>query len=163
MRITRINRIPGITLVELLAVLAILAIILTFASAPLERVSARVDVDTTRENIRKLVSVAQRSAARHEIPVVISVSEKLGRTHLQARYSYRWRNLRLDPIPSYSLPPLVHVVLENGSKTIELREDGMARRDQVIRFYSEVNPEYSVDFAIEGAGNNDPQSHGKTR
>jgi len=85
------------------------------------------------------------------LPVVISVSKRLGRTHLEASYSYRWRNLRLDPIPSYSLPPKVNAVLQGGRRTIELGDDGLAQLEQVIQFNSEVNPEYAIGIRIAGA------------
>ena len=105
---------------ELFAALGILAVVLSFAATPLERMSARVDVDIAHQNISEMLEAARKAAAKHELPVVITVSKRLGRTHLEARYSYRWRNLRLSYIPSYSLPPKVDLVLENGSSRIEL-------------------------------------------
>ena len=143
------NRVRGITLVELFAALAILAIVLSFASPPLERMSARVDVDIARDNIEHMLKTASRAAVKHELPVVISVSDHQGRTHLAAHYAYRWRSLRLHHIPSYTLPPMVNAVLMNGSKTIELGKNGYAGHKQSIQLYSETNPGYSVSIRID--------------
>ena len=143
------------TLVELFAALAILAVVLSFASSPLERMSARVDVDVAHENFSHMLSIARRAAVKHQLPVVISVTKRFGKTHLEASYSYRWRNLRLDPIPSFSLASGVGALLEDGSSVIRLEEDGFTRKTQHIRFFSEVHPDYMVEARIEGAGAND--------
>lgn len=144
-------RVFGITLVELFTALAVLAIILSFASAPLQRMSAYVDVDIAHDNISHMIRVARRSAANNRLPIVISISRKEGRIHMEANHSYQWRNLRLDPITPYSLPEGVNAVLDGDQTSIGFGEIGQALQVQQMQIFSEANPEYRVDLMIGGA------------
>jgi Tfp pilus assembly protein FimT len=142
----------GITLVELFAALGTLAVVLSFASAPLERMSARVEVDLAREDMVQTMRVAQRAAIRTNFPVSVSLSGNHGNTRLKAEYSHRTLSLRLDYLPSYIIPENLVVSFSEGQSIIEYRPAGEPVPSGTIRLFSQVNPDYVVEIQVDEPG-----------
>jgi Tfp pilus assembly protein FimT len=143
----------GITLVEIFVALGALAIMLSFAAAPLERISARADVDIARENIVNALTVAQRSAVRAHVPVRVYLSESASfdRPHLQLAAGYSPLRGAVDfyPLPNYALPAHVTVTLSAGMSVIEYLPAGNLVAEGVITLSSETNPGYVIDLRID--------------
>jgi Tfp pilus assembly protein FimT len=142
----------GITLVELFAALGTLAVVLSFASAPLERMSARIEVDLAREDIVQTLRVAQRAAIRTNFPVSVSLSGTHRNTRLKAEYSHRTLSFRLDYLPSYVIPESLVVSFPEGQSIFVYRPAGEPVPSGTIRLFSQVNPDYVVEIQIDEPG-----------
>lgn len=147
------HRFRGITLVEIFVALAVLAILLSSAAAPLERISARADVDIARENIVHALNVAQRSAVRANVPVRVYLSESASddRPHVQLAAGYSPLRGAVDsyPLPNYALPAHVTVTVSEGMSVIEYLPAGNLAGEGVITLSSESNPGYVIDIRVD--------------
>lgn len=147
------------TLVEIFVALGALAVLLSFAAAPLERMSARVDVDIARDNILQALNLAQQSAVRGNVPVRVylpgnAANAPTPRVQLIAGFSPLRGEVGLFPLPHYSLPEHVRVAMSAGlseeMSVIEYLPQGRPARDGVITLWSESNPEYVLDIEVGG-------------
>lgn len=146
-------RLRGITLVEIFLALGVVAILLSAASAPLERMSARIDLDIARDNILHTLHVAQKSAVRANVPVRVHLSRSAAnhppRLQLVAGFSSRRGELGLYPLPRYTVPENVRVTLPEGMTAIEYLAEGRPAMHGVITLSSESNPEYVLEIRVD--------------
>jgi Tfp pilus assembly protein FimT len=129
-------------------VLAVVAVLLASAAAPLERMSARVDVDIARENIVHALKAAQHSAVRANTPVRVFLSENTLHNRLVAGFSSHRRHMNFYYLPNYTLPEHVTVTMTEGMSMIEYLPVGRVSSMGVISLSSTIHPDYVVNIRI---------------
>lgn len=142
----------GLTLVELLLALGVLAIVLAYAASPLQRMSARADVDLARENIVHALSAARSAAVRANTPVRVLISENSANNQLVAGFSRHRGKLDFYLLPNYSLPEHVTISLTAGMSEIEYQPLGRVSTTGVITLSSRLYPEYVINIRITNLG-----------
>lgn len=145
------NRLRGITLVEIFVALGVLAIALTFAAVPLERMSARADVDIARENIVYAMKSAHRAAIRANIPVRMFISPDGADNRLEAGFSPRRGTVDFNYLPNYRLPEHVSVAFPEGISRIDFLPSGQVNPAGFITLSSSNHPDYVVTITIDNA------------
>lgn len=138
----------GITLVEVILALGVLAILLACAAKPLERMSARIDVDVAREHVVHTLETAQRTAISANRPVRVSLSEDSTHKRLVAGFSQSRGALDFYHLPNYDLPDQVTVSISEGMASIEYLPIGRVSTTGVITLSSRLHPEYVVNIRI---------------
>jgi len=138
----------GITLIEIFVVLGVVAVLLASAATPLERMSARVDVDIARENIVHALEAAQHSAVRANTPVRVFLSGNTLNNRLVAGFSSHRRHMNFYYLPNYTLPKHVTVELTEGLSMIEYLPIGRVSAMGVISLSSTIHPDYVVNIRI---------------
>ena len=141
----------GITLIEIFVVLAVVAVLLASAATPLERMSARVDVDIARENIVHALRSAQHSAIRANTPVRVFLSGNTLNNRLIAGFSRHRRPMDFYYLPNYTLPKHVTVKMTEGMSMIEYLPIGRVSSMGVISLSSTIHPDYVVNIRIANA------------
>ena len=139
----------GVTLIEIFVALAALAIVLAVASTPLQRISARADVDIARDSIVGALETARSSARRANTPVRVYLSENASDNRLVAGFSPHRGAIDFYPMPNYVLPQHVTVALTGGLSVIEYLAAGAASGRGMIRLSSTYDPDYVVAIHVE--------------
>lgn len=142
------ERMGGITLIEVLVALGMLAILLGFAATPLERMSARVDVDMARENVTHVLEAARRASIRANAPVRVLISDQAPAGRIEAAFARQRGNLAYFQLPHYSLPEHVTVSLSEGMSQLVFQPIGRVNTTGVITLSSRYNPDYAIRIEI---------------
>lgn len=142
----------GFTLIELIMVLGVLAILLAFAASPLERMSARTDVDLAREHIVHALGTARGASIRTNTPVRVVISADSGKNRLVAGYASQRKTPDLYNLPDYTLPKHVTVQLTEGMSEIEYLPIGRVSTTGTITLSSRIYPDYVINIRIANLG-----------
>lgn len=139
-------RLRGITLIELFGALGALAVVLSFASGPLERMSARIEVDVAGKKIIETLQGAQRAAERNGIPVQVALLQDGGSIRLVPEFAHRRFSFRLEPLTTYSLPEGIAISLPPGFKGWAYSANGDLLLGEPLQLSSQVNSDYVVEI-----------------
>lgn len=142
------TRLRGITLLEIFVALGALSVVLTFAAAPLQRMSARVDVDIAHDNIVYTLKTANQAATRAGVPVRVIFASNGETRRLEAGFSSRRGVVDFSYLPHYRLPEHVLVSFTEGMSEIEFLPTGTASQTGLITLTSTRHPDYVVKIRI---------------
>lgn len=141
----------GISLVEVFVALSIIAVLLSFAASPLERMSARIDVDMARENVVHALETARKASIRANVPVRVQLSNDSAQNRVVAGFSSRRAALDFYYLPNYTLPEHVTLTYSEGLSPIVYDPVGRVDRTGTIRLSSRLNPDYVINIRIANA------------
>jgi len=143
----------GITLIELFAALATLAVVLSFASEPLQKMSARIEVDVAKDNVVETLRMARSAAARNKLPVNVKVTQDQGMIRLGAEFAQHRSSFRLENLPAYTLPENVTVSFPPEFEALTYPPVGDTRTSGTIKLSSLSNPDYIVEIRVANISN----------